>query len=175
MTMLIHKRLFSASILALGLTAYAYAQTPQRTTAVYGDWTVLCVMPSNPDDKKACAMVQSNTVQGQTTPAGQITISQSTKNEPVKLFLQVPANVSFQGGVVSFVTDQSEPLLAATFRWCIPARCMADADLTNADLTKLRAQKKPGRIAYKNASQADVSIPMSFNGFSDAFDALQKQ
>jgi invasion protein IalB len=168
------KALHFAGVVAIGLSS-AQAQTPQQTTATYGDWVVSCLIPQDSDGKKACAVAQSQLIQGQTNPVSRITISRLAKNEPFKLFLQVPANVWFQGGVVSFVTDQSEPLLAATFRWCIPARCLADADLTNADLTKLRAQKKPGRIAYKNASQTDVSIQLSFNGFSEALDALQKE
>lgn len=166
--MLTRERLFSATVLALGLSSAAYAQTPQRTTATYGDWIVSCVMPPNPGSKKSCAIVQP-----QSDPVSQTTISRASANEPFKLFFQVPTNVWYQGGV-SFVADQSEPLLLATFRWCIPTRCLADADLTDAIINKLRAQKKPGRIVYKNASQADVSIPLSFRGFSEAMDALQK-
>jgi invasion protein IalB len=168
-------RLFSASLLVLGLScAHADAQTPERTTAAYGDWTVSCVTPPDAGGKKACAIVQFQSVQGQTNPVSRIAISRPTKNEPFTLFLQVQTNVWFQSGV-SFVTDQSEPLLMSTFRWCIPARCLADAALTDALVNKLRAQKNPGRITYKNASQADVSIPLSFNGFSEAMDALQKE
>ena len=42
------------------------------------------------------------------------------------------------------------------------------------DLVK-RGLKQPGRITYKNGSQADVSTPVSFSGFNDAMDALQKE
>jgi invasion protein IalB len=76
---------------------------------------------------------------------------------------------------VSFVTEQSEPLLIAPFKWCVPTRCLADIDLTETVINKMRLQKTVGRISYKNATQADVQIPLSFIGFSDAMDAFQKQ
>jgi invasion protein IalB len=66
-------------------------------------------------------------------------------------------------------------MLSAGFKWCITGRCLADADLSDVDIKHLRAQTVPGKIVYKTASQADVSIPVSFNGFSDALDALLKQ
>jgi len=51
----------------------------------------------------------------------------------------------------------------------------ADADLSDADIKRLRAQKGQGQISCKNALQGDVSISMSFNGFAEALDAFQKQ
>jgi invasion protein IalB len=96
--MLIPERLLSASLLTLVLScAHAYAQTPQRTTATYGDWIISCVMPPNPSGKKSCAIVQS-----QTNPVSQISISRPTKNESLRLFFQIPANIWFQGGVWFF-------------------------------------------------------------------------
>jgi len=36
------------------------------------------------------------------------------------------------------------------------------------------SQKGPGTLAYKTALQGDVVIPVSFDGFGEALDALQK-
>jgi invasion protein IalB len=65
--------------------------------------------------------------------------------------------------------------ISAAFKWCIVTRCLADADLSDAAVTTLRAQKEPGQIIYKNSAQADVSIPVSFRGFAAAIGALEKK
>lgn len=163
-----------SSVLLLGLCwTYAYAQTPQRTTATYADWTVSCSIAPNAGSKKTCAMVQSQTARGQSNPVSQVTIGQPTKNKSA-IFFQVPANVWLQGGV-TLVTDEAEPQLVASFAWCVPTRCIAGTKLTDIDIKKLRVQKKPGRLVYKNASQVDVLIPVSFSGFSEAMDGLLKE
>jgi hypothetical protein len=43
--------------------------------------------------------------------------------------------------------------------------CYADADLPDAEIKKLRAQKQQGHVSYKNALQDETSIPMSLTGF----------
>jgi invasion protein IalB len=173
MMTLAHAKVCSATILAFGLTfALASAQTPQQTTATYGDWMLLCVTPNG---KKSCVIVQSQIVQGQTSPIGQVTISRPTKNDSLKVFFQVPTNVWLQGGISLTTDEPTHASLVGTFRWCVSARCLADADLTDSIVKNLRAQKKVGRITYKTASQADASFSVSFTGFNEALDALQKE
>jgi invasion protein IalB len=75
---------------------------------------------------------------------------------------------------VALITGENVPILTATFKWCVSTRCLADAVVSDANIETLRSQKSPGKLAYKTASQADVSIPVSFNGFGEAIDALQK-
>jgi invasion protein IalB len=127
------------SVVGLGVTP-SYAQMPQRTTATYADWTVSCMTVPNSGDKKACAIVQ--TQQGDKGPVG-ITVGRATKNDAYKIFLQIPSNVWLQSGA-SFRADEAGLNLTAPFRWCVPARCLADADLSDADVEKLRAQKESG-------------------------------
>jgi len=147
--------------------------SPQRTTATYQDWMVSCVMASTPGGQKACEVVQSQTLEGQTSPVSQITINRADGGGPFKLFVQVPANVWLQAGV-KLATDDKDPGLGTVFKWCIPTRCLSDADLPDAVIKKMRAQTEPGRLEFKDASQRDVVVPVSFKGFSDALDALSK-
>lgn len=119
-------------------------------------------------------MVQAQMNQGQPNPVGQITISRASKTEPYKIFLQVPANVWFGAGI-KFVSDDNEPGLVATIRWCIPARCLADADVSDVVLKKLRTRTEPGHVEYKDAAQHDISLPVSFKGFAPALDWMEKQ
>jgi invasion protein IalB len=149
------------------------AQGPQRTIATYEDWIVSCVM--EPAAQKSCEMAsQPQTTPNQTNRVSQITIARPTKNGPFKIFFQVPTNVWLDTGI-KFIPDDKEPGLTATFRWCIPGRCLADADLMETAIKKLRARTEPGRIEYKEAAQGDVTIAVSFKGFVQALDALERE
>jgi hypothetical protein len=40
---------------------------------------------------------------------------------------------------------------------------------------ELHARSDPGRVEFKDGNQHDVAVPVSFNGFTTAFDAWQKE
>jgi invasion protein IalB len=42
-------------------------------------------------------------------------------------------------------------------------------------LRKLRSSATPGRFEYHDAANREVKLPVSFRGFSEAFDALGKE
>lgn len=166
-------RVLSASVVVLAASlVHASAQAPQRTMAVYRDWTLACAIASDAGARKSCGIVQAQKIEGQATPVGQVGIGRSTKYEPFKLSIELRPNVWIPTGVKLVTSDKA---ISANFKWCIVTRCLADADLTDADVSNLRAQKQPGRITYKNGSQADVSTPVSFSGLNEAMDALQKE
>lgn len=151
----------------------AAAQTPQRTTATFDDWTVRCETRGTPPVKN-CEMVQAVTAQGQTNPVAQVAIGRAGKSEPVKVVFQLPINVWIQNGV-KLVYDTKIAGLAASFRWCVPSGCFADLDLKDDIVKRMRAATEQGRFEFKDASQRDVAIPVSFKGFSQAFDAMTKE
>jgi invasion protein IalB len=162
----------SFSVLALLLTPCdAIAQ--QRTTAIYGDWTLSCAIASGSGAGKSCGLVQVQKINGQSAAVSQIGIGRA-QSDPLKISIQITANAWMQSGV-KLITNENALVITALFKWCTSTRCLADADLSDAHITTLRIQKDPGKIAYKTASQADVSIPVSFSGFSEAVDALQNQ
>jgi invasion protein IalB len=160
-------------VFILGLSSiYAYAQAPQRTTATYDDWTVSCSMDAA--GRKTCELVHQITInQGRVSLAAQLTISRAKLGDPFKVSLQVPSNIWIAAGV-KFVFSNNEPSISTNFRWCLPARCLADANLTDAVLRKLRTTTEPGRLEFKEATQSDVSLPVSFKGFGPALDVLEK-
>ena len=166
------KAWFNVGAVVISFSA-AYAQVPQRTTAAYDDWTVSCTTTGEANGK-SCEAFSIQMIGNPPTPTSQITIKRAAKSEPFKVFIQVPANVWLESGV-RFVYDDKEPGLVAAFRWCIPARCLADADLNDAALKKLRARTEPGHVELKDAAQHDISLPVSFKGFAPALDWMEKQ
>src|SRR5262245_40352452 len=161
--------LCSTFVLATGLT---YAQGPQRTTATYEDWTVSCTMTSEANTRRSCEIASAQTAEGQGR-VSQITIARTAEDGSLKVFVQVPANLWLENGVKLFI-EGNDKWIVAKIKWCLPARCLADTGLVDDAIKSLQTATGPGRIEIKDAGQQDISIPVSFKGFAQAFLALQK-
>ncbi|HLH89998.1 MAG TPA: invasion associated locus B family protein [Xanthobacteraceae bacterium] len=172
-TALNSKRLMPlAAILAMLFLApgAANAQTPQRTSATYGDWTLSCAVAAN--GSKSCGLI--HLVKQGNVAAAQISFGRSSKSGHFTATVQIAANVWLATGLkIAFADDT--PALSAPFEWCLSVRCLAEFDLVEADVKRLRSQKEPARVVYKNALQTDMTLPMTFVGFDDAVNALEKQ
>ncbi len=150
-------------------------QTPQRTTASYGDWVVRCETTPGPPLQKNCDMEQLAQVQGQAQPISRVAIPLPPKGEGPKLFVQLPINVSF-AAPLKITTDAKDAGISTPFRRCVPAGCFAEVELKDDLQKKFRAAStEPGKIVFKDAADRDVTIPLSLKGFAQAFEALLKQ
>ena len=149
-------------------------QTPQRTTATYGDWTVRCEVAPGPPAQKNCEMDQVAQVQGQAVPISRVLIPLPPKGEPPKLYIVLQVNVSFMVPL-KITVDAKDASISTPFRRCIPAGCIAEFELKDDLQKKFRAATETGKILYKNSGDQDVAIPVSFKGFAQAYEALLKQ
>jgi invasion protein IalB len=150
-------------------------QTPQRTTASYGDWVVRCEIIPGPPPQKSCDMEQLAQVQGQAQPISRVAIPLPPKGEGPKIFIQLPINVSF-AVPLKITADTKDAGISTPFRRCVPAGCFAEVELKDDLQKKFRAAAaEPGKIVFKDAADRDVTIPLSFKGFAQAFEALLKQ
>jgi invasion protein IalB len=150
-------------------------QTPQRTTASYGDWVVRCEIIPGPPPQKSCDMEQLAQVQGQAQPISRVAIPLPPKGEGPKMFIQLPINVSF-AVPLKITADTKDAGISTPFRRCVPAGCFAEVELKDDLQKKFRAAAaEPGKIVFKDAADRDVTIPLSFKGFAQAFEALLKQ
>jgi invasion protein IalB len=156
--------------------APAQSEAPQRTTATYDDWIVQCETQAGPPPQKVCDMAQVTQVQGKNIPFSRVAVPHPVKGQPVKLLVQVPVNVSLNGSVRIQASD-SDAGVAAPFARCLPAGCFADFEVKDDTLKKFRAAggAGPGKLSFKDAGEHDVAVPLSFKGFSQAFDALAKE
>jgi invasion protein IalB len=119
-------------------------------------------------------MAQVTQVEGRNIPFSRVAIAHPIKDQPVKLVLQLPVNVSFLANVRIRI-DDSDPGLAAPFARCVPAGCFADFAINEQTLRKLRAASGTGKISYSDAGGRDVAVPLLFKGFNQAFEALAKE
>jgi invasion protein IalB len=152
----------------------APGDVPQSTTATYGDWIVQCQTRAGPPPEEICDMAQVAQVQGKGTPFSRVAVARPEKGQPVRLIVQVPVNASFRSNV-RIQTGDNDPGVAAPFANCMPTGCFAEFDLKEDALKKLRLATGAGKFSFADASGRDISVPISFNGFSQAFDALAKK
>jgi invasion protein IalB len=148
-------------------------QGPQRTSASYGDWVVQCEIPEG-QTQKTCDMEQLAHMQGQTNPISRVAIPLPPKGQEAKLIVQLPVNVSLAGGV-KIEVDAKDRGLNIPFTRCVPAGCLAEMALKEEEMKRFRTETQPGKMLYKNAAEQPVTIPLSFKGFGQAFEALLKQ
>ena len=154
--------------------APAATDTPQSTTATYADWIVQCVTRAGPPAEKVCEMAQVTQLQGKNVPFSRIAVEHPAKDQPVKLIVQVPVNASF-ATAVRLQTADADPGLSAPFAQCVPGGCFAEFDLKEDVLKKFRAASGTGKLSFADAGGHDVAVPLSFNGFAQAFEALVKE
>jgi invasion protein IalB len=150
--------------------------TPQRTTATYDDWVVQCETQPGPPPVKACEMTQVTQlqVQGKSQPFSRAAILRPAKDHPSRMVIQVPVNVSFSTNVRVQISD-ADPGLAVPFARCVPSGCFAEFDLKDDALKKFRSASAAGKLSFSDASGHEFSVPFSFNGLGQAYDALMKE
>jgi len=167
------KTLTLTAACAVAVSTISAANAQQQTTASYQDWTVRCVLPEG-QTQKQCEMIQSASVQGQAGPISQIAIGRPVKTEPVKVVFQLPVGVWLPRGA-KLVFDSKAPALEATFKRCLPAACFADAELKDNIIKKLRGVTEQGHLDFEDGNRRPVTLPVSFKGFGQAFDAMAKE
>lgn len=86
----------------------------------------------------------------------------------------MPVNVSL-AAPLHIQSDKNDVTLAAPFDKCAPLGCFAEIELKDDLFQKIRATDGAGKMMFKDAGGHDVTIPMSFKGFRQAFDALSKE
>lgn len=149
-------------------------ETPQSTTATYGDWVLQCVTRPGPPRETVCDIAQVTQIQGKNIPFSRVAVAHPEKGQPVKLIVQVPVNASF-ATEVHLQPAENEAALQAPFQNCTPNGCFAQFELKDDAMRKLRAATGAGELSFADASGHDVTVPVSFNGFGQAFEALVKK
>jgi invasion protein IalB len=150
------------------------SEEPQRTTATYADWVVVCSSASGGATPKACKMIQGTQVQGKNVAFSHIAVSYPGRGQPINLTVQVPPNASF-ATQVRVQTADGDPGIVSSFSYCLPIGCFANFELKDDVAKKFAAAHGAGRVTFADAGGHSIAIPLSFNGFTQALDALAKE
>lgn len=155
---------------AISFGSGVFAQTSQSTTATYDDWVVRCEKGSQ---GTVCEMTQTTQLKDSNQLVSLIAVGTTKGEGPTKVVFQVPVNVWLQAGV-TLTSSDGQTAIAGNFTRCIPNGCFAETEINQTVLKKLRTMKEQGSLRFKDATQKDVSIPVSFKGFIQANDAMSK-
>jgi invasion protein IalB len=148
---------------------------PQRTTATYDDWILQCEMQGSSPPRKVCEMNQLTQFQyqGKTQPFSRAAVQRPPKDQSATLVVQVPVNISFATNVRVQSSD-TDAGLATTFARCTPDGCFAEFELKDEALKRFRAETGAGKLSFADSTGRLISVPLSFNGFGKAYEALLK-
>ncbi|MBR0655108.1 invasion associated locus B family protein [Plastoroseomonas arctica] len=152
----------------LFLAAPALAQpAPERTLAAFGDWVVRCERVAS---GRSCEMAQTMADQRQ-QPVAVVAFARGT---PLRIVVQVPVNIA----VAEPARLTVEPALVLPFRSCVPQGCFAELALSDAAVVtrmRARAADASARLEWRDPAGTQQMVPVSFRGFSDALDALNRE
>jgi invasion protein IalB len=132
------------------------------------------VTNDNPPAAEVRDMAQVTQLQGKNIPFSRVGVAHRDKGQPVKLIVQVPVNASFATDM-RIQTSDDDPGIIAPFTNCTPNGCFAEFALKDDMLKKLRSAASVGKVSFADAGGRPVAVPISFNGFNAAFDALTKR
>ena len=162
--------LLLVALALIGFESGSFAQSPQNTSATYDDWVVHC---ETGDQGTACEMTQTTQVKDTNQVASVIAIGAAKGNAPTKVTFETAVNVWLPTGI-ALTTADGQSAIASNFTRCLSTACFAETEVNQNVVSKLRAVKDQGSLRFKDASQKDVAVPVSFKGFAQAYDALAK-
>jgi len=143
---------------------------PDMTTETYGDWIMRCQKTGN---ASRCEVSQTIVMQGQSAPIALIAFGREKKGEPLRMVIQLPTNVTFDGGVKALMAS-GDIAVDLRFRRCFTIGCFADATMTDALVGRLRSQTEPLSLKFKDGTEREISLPFSPKGLGPALDALAR-
>jgi invasion protein IalB len=105
----------------------------------------------------------------------QIAVGRTARNEPLRMTVLLPTNVSFPSSVRISGDENDTSPVDLPWRRCIPGACIADNTIADPALQRLRARTTTGRITFKDALGRDVTLPISLRGLAQGLDALARE
>jgi invasion protein IalB len=152
----------------------AVPTAPERTTASFGDWVMRCEMSGTPA-RRICEVAGVITLQGQTSPSAQLAIGRQAAHEGKWMTVVLPPNIAITTKPQVSIAKAGAAPFELTWQRCAPGACFASAPVSEDTIGLLSAQTEPGRIAFKDAADRDVALPLSFRGLAQALAALAKE
>jgi invasion protein IalB len=165
----------SAKEAAKPATPAPVPSAPERTTASFGDWVLRCEGTTITPAHRVCEVAQAMTVQGQAAPIAQVAVGRQAPNDPKRLTIVLPTNIALAAKPQVAIAKAGATPIELTWQRCAPGGCFASAPISDEALNTLGAQTEPGKLAFKDAADRDIALPLSFRGLTQALAALAKE
>lgn len=156
----------------------------QITSTAFGNWSLRCrkeAPPAKdapkdaPKPARACEISETLEASDHSGPIAKLSIGRPNGGTGA-LFavLIVPNNISFPSSVHIRTDDKDIWGLQLSWVRCIPGGCFAQAELADATVGYWHGLQTQGEIRFPDSTGTQVALPLSFNGFGQALDALNK-
>lgn len=150
------------------------SEQPAVTAKPFGDWDLRCRENGGGTPARFCEISQTIESQDQSGPIAKISVGRPSAGAALHAVIILPNNVSFPSSV-HLRTEQNDKWgLELDWQRCIPGGCFADATLSDATVAHWRSLDSTGSIVFQDAAGDEISLPMTFHGFGQALDALNK-
>jgi invasion protein IalB len=148
---------------------------PDSTTESFGDWAMVCAAPAAGASERPCEVNTTLTIRGQSAPFARIAFARPTGDKPARIMALVPVNISNAAGV-KIESEPGKGGIDLPFKSCIPAGCLAEAELSKDQLQGFRAPgKTAGQLILVDAAGKSATLQFSLRGVDQALDAFLKR
>lgn len=160
-------------------------EDPQITSTAYGYWSLRCRKdavgpkpePKDPNAEKparACEISETLEAPDHSGPIAKLSVGRPGGKGALFAVLIVPNNVSFPSS--AHIRADEKDVWGLQLDWvrCIPGGCFAQAQLPDATVTYWHGLDNQGEIRFPDSTGEQVALPLSFHGFGQALDALNK-
>ncbi|MGH6817661.1 MAG: invasion associated locus B family protein [Methylovirgula sp.] len=122
----------------------------------------------------SCEVSQTIEAQDRSAPIAKISVGRPGGTGDLHVIVILPNNVSFPSSVHIRTDPKDKWGLELDWVRCIPGGCFADALLSDETIARWRGLNSIGSIVFRDAAGEELSFPMTFHGFGEALDALNK-
>jgi invasion protein IalB len=147
---------------------------PDTTTETFGDWAMVCAAAAGASERP-CEVNTTLSIRGQSAPFARIAFARPAGDKPARIMALVPVNVTNAAGV-KIESEPGKGGIDLPFKSCVPAGCLAEADLSKDQLQAFRTPgKTTGQLTLTDASGKSATLQFSLRGVDQALDAFLKR
>jgi invasion protein IalB len=146
--------------------ATGVAKTPPAGPA----WAVNCRSTAKQKELE-CGVSQTLIIKKSGQVLTRVTFRIAADTKKPEVIVQLPLGVLLAAGA-TFQVDENVPQ-ALSFRTCGKNGCVANSPVTPEVLATLRRGKQL-TIGFQDLKEKPITVPLSLNGFAEAYDKMQK-
>lgn len=159
----------------------------QITSTAFGNWSLRC-RKEEPQAKeakdakdaagekpaRACEISETLEASDRSGPVAKLSVGRPGGKGALFAVLIVPNNISLPSS--AHIRSDDKDIWGLQLDWvrCIPGGCFAQAQLSDATVDYWHGIDAQGEIRFPDSTGAQVALPLSFHGFGQALDALNK-
>jgi invasion protein IalB len=151
-------------------TAPASPQSKTQPPKAGPGWAVNCKSGAK-EKELECRMSQTVVVKQTGKVLTNVAFRIPVDTKKPEIIVQLPLGVNLPAGA-TFQADENVPQQMA-FKACDRNGCYASTPVSPEVLAVLRKAKQL-KIGFQNLAQKPITVPLSLDGFGDAFDKMQK-